>query len=171
MKKPEHTFFSLLHAHELKIISFLQSFRSFGGDCFFFFFNSFDYALTYILVILLVGRSLSLKAAIELSYLLAVTILAGSGLKQLFAQPRPYDIMPSLKIIGTHDYGMPSKAAAGIVVTVGFIFFLQTASNTLLKLAGLGVILLVGLTRVYVGAHFPSDILGGYALGTIILML
>ena len=41
----------------------------------------------------------------------------------------------------------------------------------LLRLSSFMLILLIGISRVYLGAHWPSDVLGGFLVGGIMLTL
>jgi undecaprenyl-diphosphatase len=73
-------------------------------------------------------------------------------------------------------YSFPSGHAFSSTVTYGLIAFY--CLNVLAAPVGaLAVILLavlaflVGLSRVYVGAHYPTDVLGGFAFGSIALFL
>ncbi len=158
-----------LHVHELTIIQAIQSIRTVFFDNLFYALNIFDHDITYLIIIILVWYLISQRAGFHLLYLQIINIVLCLMLKNFFAQPRPYEIMPPLKIIGTHGYGFPSGAASGIVVSFGFIFFLLKPTHFFSKLCAIVMMLLVGLTRIYVGAHFPSDVLAGYLLGIILL--
>ena len=64
----------------------------------------------------------------------------------------------------------------GSIAFYGFIIFLLSKSkiNKYLKIflsiiIGL-TIFLIGISRIYVGVHYPSDIIGGFLLGYIILI-
>jgi undecaprenyl-diphosphatase len=37
----------------------------------------------------------------------------------------------------------------------------------LLALGALAIVILTGLSRIYLGVHFPSDVLGGYTIGAV----
>jgi membrane-associated phospholipid phosphatase len=97
-------------------------------------------------------------------------------LKVLIARPRPAEgaIEVSIKYPGQ---SFPSGHVVFFVVYCGFLVFLAFA---LLKpgpvrkvsLAFLSLpILLGGISRVYLGAHWPSDVTGGYLAGGILLAL
>lgn len=110
-------------------------------------------------------------------YFLTVSVGAG-GVNQLvkifFRRPRPTHVE---HLIVQGGYSFPSGHAMGSIITYGALLFLiiraskswkpvLAASVTLIPLIGL-----IGISRVYLGVHYPSDIIGGYSLGLAILSL
>lgn len=111
----------------------------------------------------------------------AVLAAAGAGLlstvvKILWVRPRP--TAEDVLVIGTSSgYSFPS---GHVVLYVAFFGFLLYWVYTNLKpgavrrglVVTLGVLIaLVGPSRVYLGQHWASDALGGYALGLLYLLL
>ena len=107
------------------------------------------------------------------------TVGAGviSGLtKALVERPRPGEGVVRV-FSELLDYSYPSGHVVGYVSLYGFLFFLvyvlfkrsawRTAALSLLG----ALVGLVGLSRVYLGHHWASDVLGGYALGTAYLLI
>jgi undecaprenyl-diphosphatase len=86
--------------------------------------------------------------------------------KTLVARPRP----PAVDWLGTfHGWSYPSQHAAqalgawgmlGLMVMVGRSF----RARTLIMTGALLIALVVGLTRMYLAAHWMTDVLGGWAL-------
>jgi membrane-associated phospholipid phosphatase len=107
--------------------------------------------------------------------LLTVVTLAGAGLlngllKFSFARVRPASFF-DYPLPGSPSF--PSGHALYAASVFGGLAVLLTARirNFLLQLAiwviVISLILLVGLSRVYLGVHYPSDVLAGYAIGII----
>jgi undecaprenyl-diphosphatase len=98
---------------------------------------------------------------------LAVTIL-NNGLKEIFGRSRPDDILP---LITQSGHSFPSGHAVTSMAFYGLLFFLVQTQVENKKLARiLSVILfilafLIGISRIYLGVHFPTDILAGWAEG------
>ncbi|TAA73360.1 phosphatase PAP2 family protein [Planococcus salinarum] len=127
-----------------------------------------------VLIILL----LWFKAKDKWGILFFVIAVAGSGLltwllKQFYERGRP-SINEDIDAIG---FSFPSGHSMGSLVFYGFLAYLIARSSQkravkYLSLTVLGLlIILIGTSRIYLGAHFPSDVLAGFIAGTVWLLL
>jgi undecaprenyl-diphosphatase len=105
----------------------------------------------------------------EVCVLLAGILLIQLGFSEIKTwvdRPRPPD-----PLVGTHGSSFPSGHAAHSVIYVWLATTIVVrlrpgmARATLVVVAGIVVTALVGLSRVYLGAHYLSDVSGGWALG------
>lgn len=106
-------------------------------------------------------------------------LLFGLGplMKLVVSRPRP---PAELLYRSTHDFsglGFPSGHAFQSALFFGFLVYLSSIYVSRLWLKRLiqyALIFLtgaVGISRIYIGAHWPSDVFGGYLLAVPILML
>lgn len=89
--------------------------------------------------------------------------------KILFRQPRPYDFDPTVGLLRENTFGLPSGHAQMSITFWGAM--LPLLSRVLGIVLLLAIPLFVGLSRLYLGVHFPTDLLGGWLLGGIVLGL
>ena len=93
--------------------------------------------------------------------------------KELVGRERPM-VNPAIDAVG---YSFPSGHAMLSAVTYGFAIYLLSkyAKNTketfVIWITGIVLILTIGISRVVLSAHFPSDVLAGYCLGVVLLVL
>jgi undecaprenyl-diphosphatase len=121
-------------------------------------------------VILLLWRGGSrgrLCVAMLLLFVLATNNWVVENLKQLGARPRPFLQMPDVRLLVGRggSYAMPSSHAANwfAATAVVWFYYRRTAAFILLPLAAL-----VSFSRIYNGVHYPSDVLAGALVGTIV---
>lgn len=125
-----------------------------------------------ILLTLIVAGYLGIVARRGAALYVIGSVAGGSAisatLKQFFERPRP-DLVEQLDVI--HTASFPSgHAMVGAVtyLTLGalLIRYAKTPAETVYVTFVAGFIAaLVGFTRVYLGVHWPSDVLAGWALG------
>jgi len=88
-------------------------------------------------------------------------------LKTIFRRPRPH-LAP---FTGAHGYSFPSghaTVAAALAVVLAWLWYCHARnrpSRWLGPATGLLFPLFIGISRVYLGAHYPSDVLAGFILG------
>ncbi|MEK3886127.1 phosphatase PAP2 family protein [Bacillus sp. FSL K6-3431] len=116
------------------------------------------------------------------NYLLGVYLIISVGvgagafnrlLKAHFHRDRP-DL---LRIVHEHGFSFPSGHAMGSVILFGGIFYviyrlIGSNRKTLILFMIAGIFILsIGLSRIYLGVHYPSDIIAGYAAGSVWVVL
>lgn len=90
-------------------------------------------------------------------------------LSGLFARPRP--VFPSPIWIQLHSGSFPSGHTLTAVVSYGFLAYMLVSQTTspfwkwCFALLAVAMMLLIGYSRLYLGDHYLTDVLAGYALG------
>ena len=106
---------------------------------------------------------------IRVGIIFLLSVYANNGLKEIFQQPRPFEILPEIQKIYASGYGFPSGHAQSSLVVWGSIAYWK--KQTWIRYLSVLLILLIGFSRIYLGVHFPTDILGGWLIGGLILGL
>ncbi len=90
------------------------------------------------------------------------------GLKLVFARPRP-DPADALVLVGGFSFpsghGLRSVALAGLAMVVTWHLSRSAVVRTSALLVGTAYVLGVATSRVYLGAHYPSDVVGSLLAG------
>jgi membrane-associated phospholipid phosphatase len=125
-------------------------------------------AAGFVLLISLLYWSLDRRLAVRLLLLYVLSLFINTWAKELLMQPRPFEYDPRvLRLDSSGGGGLPSGHTQGAVVVWGFVaLWVRKRWTTVLAVA---VIILVSISRVYLGMHFPTDVLGAYLLGGLLL--
>lgn len=151
----------------IRLVIFLQTFESwllpmqmltFTGSTEFF-----------LLILPVLYWSLDRRLGVRMAVLLLLTILVGSILKVLGHGPRPYWIAPGVQLLSGPEatFGLPSIHTMNAVVMWSLLAHAWgRAWGWVLALL---LMALAGVARLYLGVHFPSDVLAGWLVGALIL--
>jgi undecaprenyl-diphosphatase len=104
------------------------------------------------------------KELVIFSGIIIGSALLNVVLKLIFHRARP----TVHRIIEANGYSFPSGHSMGAFTLYGIMtFFLWKhlpgrISRSIVLLLGIGIVVMIGLSRIYLGVHYPSDVIGGY---------
>ncbi|MFC9296627.1 phosphatase PAP2 family protein [Streptomyces sp. NPDC057011] len=104
-----------------------------------------------------------------------LALLVNMPLREFVGRPRPFREHEGLQVLDAgpgiglpkSDFSFVSDHAT-LAMALGVGLFV---ANRKLGLVGIGLALAEGLCRVYVGVHYPTDVIGGFALGTAVVLV
>lgn len=105
--------------------------------------------------------------------LIAGSVIGGMLLSNLFkwtfARPRP-DLVPHLSVVYTESFPSGHAMLSAVVFLTLGVLLARTQGDVRVKTYLLAVAatatMIVGASRVYLGVHWPTDVLAGWAIGT-----
>nr|WSY53682.1 phosphatase PAP2 family protein [Streptomyces sp. NBC_00886] len=99
----------------------------------------------------------------------ALAVLVNVPIRGFVERPRPFLDHTGLDVLvsGKTDFSFVSDHAT-ITMAMGVALFV---ADRRFGLFGIGLALLEGFCRVYMGVHYPTDVIGGFALGTAVALL
>ncbi|MCX6990670.1 MAG: phosphatase PAP2 family protein [Chlamydiae bacterium] len=155
---------------ELSWIQALQgSLRCPFLDNFFIGWNYVDSFAFAIILIPIVWQLLGRQKGIKIFYILILSRVINHSLKEYFGLPRPCQVDPSVGILCFSSYGFPSGAAQTAILLAGITFI--EYKRALYRIFAVIFALFLCFSRIYLGVHYFSDILGGLLSGSIVLLV
>ncbi len=104
----------------------------------------------------------------------ATGAIASGLLKYFFARPRP-QLVPHADIVSTSSFPSGHSMMSALTYLVLGALLARSQERKILKayflLLATLLTLLIGTSRVYLGVHWPSDVLAGWAAGAVWAML
>jgi undecaprenyl-diphosphatase len=114
------------------------------------------------------AQALVLIAAVGAGELLA------SLAKQLVGRPRP-DLVPHLDLAYSASFPSGHSTLSPVVyITLAAILAAgeaRRAAKAVVLVTAIGLVLAVGVSRIYLGVHWPTDVLAGWAMGTAVALV
>ncbi|GAI60002.1 unnamed protein product [marine sediment metagenome] len=138
-------------------------------DSFFRAITSLGDELFYLLLFSFLLWCVDFYLGIRVGIIFLLSVYVNNGIKEIFQQPRPFEILPEIQKVQASGYGFPSGHAQSSLVVWGSIAYWK--KQIWIRNLSVLLILLIGFSRIYLGVHFPTDILGGWLFGGLILGL
>jgi membrane-associated phospholipid phosphatase len=157
------------HQQQLEFMSNLASNRLEFLDPFFRFLNYFDSPYFFFILIPTIWLGFSYKWGLRIFYWFTLNNLLISFAKNSVGWPRPSTDLPEIGLFHPKSFGFPSGGAQTAMFLGGIlIYYWRTPAAWII---GLVYILLISFSRLYLGVHYPIDILGGWILAWFMLAL
>lgn len=143
----------------IEFLNPLAVFISHLGDA-----GSFWIILSLVLALIPKTRKYGVLA---LASLLFCFLINNVALKNIVARPRPYTRLPDIVMLMKcpGDYSFPSGHSCSSFAVASSLMWTMDKRWNKLKIPAVILAALIALSRVYVGVHYPTDVLAGTAIG------
>ncbi|MDI7274896.1 MAG: phosphatase PAP2 family protein [Anaerolineae bacterium] len=126
--------------------------------------------------ILLVAAAFFLLGRRRLGVSLLVANVAAAlvvaGVKLLLNEPRPWEVLSGIRVVGQPLVGQGYPSSHGVAAFLtAYLLVRYYSPGWPLRIALYGLALLVALSRVYDGEHFPVDVIVGALIGLLFGLL
>lgn len=145
--------------------------RSICFDTLGIFFSDYaGYILVAVLVLILLFKPAKLSRFMVLLAFVSAGIARGvitNLIRFFYHHPRPFDVLAVKQLIPESGYSFPSgHAAFYFALSMGVYFYNKKLGTVFFVVSAL-----MGIARVFVGVHWPADILGGALVGIVTALL
>ena len=157
---------------EETILLFFQNIESPVLDCFFELITMLGEKNILIAVIAWMFWNVEKKKGFILSFILLFSLVLNTGIKIAFHRQRPFELIPGIvgkRIQTATGYSFPSghtQGAATFYMTLALLF-----KRRWICISAVAVSLLVAVSRLYLGVHWPVDVAGGLFLGAAVAII
>lgn len=155
----------IYHLHSPFLTNIMKQITFFGGEIF------IGSAIIITIILLVIKRYR--KDALIFSFVLFFGIVLNLILKGAFQRERP----DFFALVTENTFSFPSGHSMNSFIffmSLSYFIFHNTRNKNLgilLSILSGAVVLLIGISRIYLGVHYPSDVLGGYAAGLLWFVL
>lgn len=151
----------------------VRNFNNVYFDNFFKFITIFGNPMIVIIILIILNIFLSRKDALMCDILSLTSVTSNYIIKSIIRRDRP----SVLRLIKQGGYSFPSGHAMISILLYGYLFYLvckKVTSKKLKILLQIFIILFIiclCISRIYVGVHYATDVIGGVLLGLFLLIL
>ena len=152
---------------DVGFIQWLQQFSSPALDRFFLLVTNLGSHYAYMAILPFVFWAVDRQVGRRLAGLILGTMWLNGLVKEHMVMPRPHPA--DVRVLGFEPSpGFPSGHAQGALTLWGYLAF--ALRRRWLTWLAVVLILLISLSRLYLGVHFPGDVLGGWAIAAVVLV-
>jgi len=159
---------------DITIIHFIQSFQTDWLTSIMRGISDIGSIYGYLFIVPIVAGFLYFRTPYRFEGIFSILINVGGIFSPLFklmvGRERPPDSIVHVLVQET-SASFPSGHALSATIFYGFLLYLLTSlpvsHKRLWVFILVSIILLIGISRVYLGVHWPTDVLGGYIIGVI----
>lgn len=156
---------------ELNFINWLQSFNTPFLDQFFIYVTMLGEEYFYIFMLGLFYWCVNKESVRYLVIVLTFSAVVNSAMKEIFNTARPFQVesVRALRTETAHGSSFPSGHTQTVVAFYGALAYQY--KRAWLWVLAVVVITMVGLSRIYLGVHWPRDVIGALFFGILSIAL
>ncbi len=125
----------------------------------------------FLLILPLLYLSINSRLAIRVTVFLFISVWINWILKTLIHDPRPYWVDSGIRLLAPweNNFGIPSGHAQNAVVLWGGLA--AAFQRKWVWFAAVLLMFFIGFSRIFLAAHYPTDVLAGWLAGIVLLWL